>query len=216
MQNVKGKLTTLAAVMAALSLVMACGSGSLGWRFTWFVAYIAIGVPTAMAAMFRWMATKPSGMRFAEATGMYTGVPGGIADSAGLPEGIAGGIVRRGERDGWEWVVARNPMGGCNGYVRVPDRSPMRAYAEPDRYLAFGWDATGGRLDLPGEITYGRDGWIGFDTMHADDVWREPDGTTLYDYSTGVFPPRVWTVGRVAAACEETIDRIREYTGEDR
>lgn len=204
------------AAATAFTFLMTCGSESLGWSFTWFLAFMSVCMPFALRTLFDWMSTTEHGELVARMIGADTDCEGdGDAEDAEDFE-LAMPAVRSGEHGGWRWLIARNPIGGCNGYVHVPEGNRMREYAEPDKYLAFGWQSTGGLLDLPSEITYASpygDGWIGFDTMHADDIWAE-GGEIVYDYSCGLFPPRVWNVDRVQEACEETIDRIREYTGE--
>lgn len=67
---------------------------------------------------------------------------------------------------GLECAVRPSPLGPLNGYVRLPEDHPMRGKG----YDAFNVEAHGG-------LTYGCDafGWVGFDTLHLGDWWREED-----------------------------------------
>lgn len=73
-------------------------------------------------------------------------------------------IVARGVEDGYEWVAARAPMyGAVNGYVYAPNPHP---WAEREDL----WDIPN---NVPwGEITFHRDDWYGFDTLHAGQYWE--------------------------------------------
>jgi hypothetical protein len=72
------------------------------------------------------------------------------------------GAVRNGVAHGMKWAVHVNPMGGCNGYVKLPTGYP-RVW---NTYNDIGVEVHGG-------LTYGpdEDGWVGFDTLHAGDAW---------------------------------------------
>lgn len=67
-------------------------------------------------------------------------------------------LIREWTHEGVECAMARSPMHGCNGYVRLPAG------------LAIDVDELGG-------ITWGPDAarWIGFDTSHGWDAWLDPD-----------------------------------------
>jgi len=66
-----------------------------------------------------------------------------------------------GVEDGIEWAVCRAPLyGAVNGYVRIPDGHP---------WSGLDYDAIDVRVH--GGLTFARDGWIGFDTLHAGDYW---------------------------------------------
>lgn len=80
---------------------------------------------------------------------------------------VTNNVIARGVEDGIEWVTRHAPLfGAVNGYVRLPKGHPWRALEDiqfsemPD-------------VDVHGGITYGvdLDGWIGFDTLHAGDLW---------------------------------------------
>ena len=125
--------------------------------------------------------------------------------------------TKHGTRDGIEWAIrpvsvfrfASNASKSkvvdiYNGYARIPETSPL-----------FGLIAAGGIEDTIGwDITYvNEDGWIGFDTAHAWDVW---DFDPLYkatpgvEPDTGMFTPRYWNVGKVVEEAKGLCDRIRE------
>lgn len=79
-----------------------------------------------------------------------------------------------GTENGLAWATCNAPRyGAVNGYVRIPEDHPLHD---------LDYDAVMERLDLSdllggaGELTYARDGWIGFDTLHICDAWPEaPD-----------------------------------------
>lgn len=75
-------------------------------------------------------------------------------------------LVRTWTHEGIECAMARSPMVGVNGYVRVPEGVELPY----DEYRLID-------LDVHGGITCGPDldGWIGFDTGHGFDVWLDPD-----------------------------------------
>jgi len=72
---------------------------------------------------------------------------------------LAGGV-----EDGIEWAVCRAPIyeiyDAVNGYVRVPDGHPWSG-VHPDEI----------DVSVHGGPRFTRDGWIGFDTLHAGDYW---------------------------------------------
>lgn len=91
----------------------------------------------------------------------------------------------------------------------------QRVRAHPRNLSALRLIAAGGIENTIGwDITYvGDDGWIGFDTAHAWDVW---DFDPLYKATpgvkpdTGMFTPRYWNVGKVVEEAKGLCDRIRE------
>jgi hypothetical protein len=76
-------------------------------------------------------------------------------------------LVRTWTHEGIECAMARSPMIGVNGYVRVPPDVKIPRDEE------YGYIT----LDAPGGVNWGPDkeGWIGFDTGHAWDLWMDPD-----------------------------------------
>jgi len=79
-------------------------------------------------------------------------------------------------------------QGRCfNGYARLPDNHPLRrivdahATLRPDdpawRVLENVIEESDWGLSVHGGLNYGPDdeGWIGFDTAHAGDLWRAED-----------------------------------------
>jgi hypothetical protein len=76
-----------------------------------------------------------------------------------------GRLVRTWTHEGIECAMVRSPMIGVNGYVRVPEGVELPQDEYGDIMLEVHWG-----------ITYADgDGWIGFDTGHAYDVWLDPD-----------------------------------------
>lgn len=78
-----------------------------------------------------------------------------ITESTGLASGVTDGI---------EWKILLSPLGlGANGYARVP---------EGHEWHDKGYDDI--PVEIHGGLTYGcREGWIGFDTAHAWDIWSD-------------------------------------------
>ena len=76
-----------------------------------------------------------------------------------------------GTEDGIDWCVVRAPLyGAVNGYARIPEDHPWHDMGyeeiydlEPD-------------LEVHGGLTFARDGWIGFDTLHGFDLWPDMPG----------------------------------------
>lgn len=74
--------------------------------------------------------------------------------------------LEQGVENGIEWRVIEAPIyGAANGYVILPEGHPWR-----DKDLQMEDSET---VDVHGGVTYGptADGWIGFDTLHAFDIW---------------------------------------------
>lgn len=70
--------------------------------------------------------------------------------------------IQSGVEDGITWAVCRAPLyGAANGYAQIPEDHPWHGldYDEID-------------VDVHGGLTFARDGWIGFDTLHVGDYWR--------------------------------------------
>ena len=110
----------------------------------------------------------------------------------------------------WEHATLRCRIGGglcpC-GYVQVPEL--LRGCLEVDA------------LSVHGGITAGpdRDGWIGFDTLHAGDVWDDSSWmppsmgeSTSIDRRCrppGGFGGEIhWTLNRLVAETEQLADQI--------
>lgn len=75
-------------------------------------------------------------------------------------------IVSFGTHEGIEWETRFMPtLKSTNGYARLPEGHPFRTLdLQMDDY---------DKLHVHGGITYGPtdDGWVGFDTSHAGDIW---------------------------------------------
>lgn len=107
--------------------------------------------------------------------------------------------IAHGVEDGIEWATRPAPLyGAINGYVRLPEGHPWRMLADiqftdqPD-------------VDVNGGITYGvdKDGWIGFDTLHAGDYWPGMRDTPGY-YDTR------WTPDMVAEEARKLARQVAE------
>lgn len=117
-----------------------------------------------------------------------------IDDISPVKEGISHGIP---------WRVLASPIAFTwNGYIRLPANHPWRILED--------WRIP---TDVHGGITYGPDwdGWVGFDTCHADDSTLMLDGTDM-DADLRTFcdlmgipapeSPHRWT-------CEEVVAETR-------
>lgn len=93
--------------------------------------------------------------------------------------------VDGGVEDGIAWAIVEAPLyGAMNGYVQIPKSHPWH-----------GLDYDDIDVEVHGGLTFSRDGWIGFDTLHSGDIWP---GTPRYG-DEGRFPSsRWWTAEQVA------------------
>ncbi|QFP97013.1 hypothetical protein SEA_SUERTE_42 [Gordonia phage Suerte] len=105
-----------------------------------------------------------------------------------------------GVENGVRWVTCVAPIyGAVNGYVLLPEGHPWR-----------GLDYDQIDVEVHGGLTYGHDGWIGFDTLHAGDVWPgspQYGGPRPYDMrwtAEMVAEEARRLAARVAAAAETT------------
>lgn len=112
-------------------------------------------------------------------------------------------VVSHGEHGGIVWVTAYAPIyGAVNGYALVPEGHPWRAIAEQDDPM----DAYDLPVSTGGGITYAKDGWIGFDTMHYNDYWP---GMPSWGYVESA-DMRSWTPELVVEEVQRLCDVIRE------
>lgn len=85
-------------------------------------------------------------------------------------------LIESGTVDGITWATCEAPLfGAVNGYVLLPEGHPWRGLELQGSDYAKGPDAHGG-------VTFGptKEGWIGFDTLHACDYWPgDPYGPAL-------------------------------------
>lgn len=90
-------------------------------------------------------------------------------------------ILDSGVEDGITWVTAKAPMyGAVNGYVRIDGPHPWKDIEDT-------WDIP---TTVPfGEITFTKDNWFGFDTLHTGQVW--PDSPFKYPGDTQMTPGMV-------------------------
>jgi hypothetical protein len=110
--------------------------------------------------------------------------------------------IETGTEDGILWRVVEAPLyGAANGYVELPEGHPWR-----DKELQI---EDSGLVDVHGGVTYGptADGWIGFDTLHAFDVWP---GSSQF-----MGPDRhdiAWTVEKVVAETKRLAVQVKAVT----
>ncbi|UIU47031.1 hypothetical protein [Microcystis phage MinS1] len=106
--------------------------------------------------------------------------------------------LQQGTEQGIDWAICQAPLyGAINGYVRVPDDHP---------WAGKGYDDID--VDCPGGLTYARGGWIGFDTLHQDDLW-EGGGRPHY-CRAGECTCTVWTADMVADAARALAREVAE------
>jgi hypothetical protein len=105
-----------------------------------------------------------------------------------------------GVEDGIVWATVPSPLGPINGYALIPAEGHPWSAGVPLINNERGWEEYESErtLEVHGGITYGASGpWIGFDCLHAFDVWPpEFDllGVRLRTDSRG----RLWTPELVA------------------
>jgi hypothetical protein len=102
-----------------------------------------------------------------------------------------------GVENGVQWATVNAPFyGGVNGYARIPEGHPWSGldYDEID-------------VEAPGGLTFARDGWIGFDTMHAWDLW---EGGEQPHFCRGECTCIKWTAEKVADAARALAQRVAE------
>lgn len=73
--------------------------------------------------------------------------------------------LRQGVESGIHWKILFGPnQSFVNGYVQVPDNHPF-----------YGLDYEDIDVNIHGGLTYAEEGWIGFDTAHAFDIWTDEE-----------------------------------------
>lgn len=83
--------------------------------------------------------------------------------------------IERWNHNGVECAISPSPMGGMNGYIQIPkDARQSSGPPSPEHHWLSAEDLEDS-LHCHGGITYGPDeeGWLGFDTGHAGDLWPE-------------------------------------------
>jgi len=97
--------------------------------------------------------------------------------------------VASGVENGIKWATLKAPLyNAVNGYAHIPEGHPWHGldYRAIEDHL--GWD---------NELTYGKENWVGFDTLHYRDVW--PDSETDDSEQDGIH----WTPELVADKARE-------------
>jgi hypothetical protein len=109
--------------------------------------------------------------------------------------------LEQGVENGIEWRVIEAPLyGAANGYVILPEGHPWRELDLMSEYDV---------VKVHGGITYGptSDGWIGFDTLHAFDVW--PKSPRFGDDDVHDIK---WTVEMVVAETKRLAEQVKAVT----
>lgn len=121
-----------------------------------------------------------------------------------MSDGIAAKAEERWEHVGLECCVVRNPFGGLNGYVRMP---------EPFRSRKLHYDDLG--VEVNGGLTYGMDeaGWVGWDTCHSWDNWLDEDEIkpSMREFLTRNEPGRCWGKPGVIAENDRLAEQIARW-----
>lgn len=107
--------------------------------------------------------------------------------------------IESGVESGISWRVVAAPFyGAANGYVQLPEEHPWR-----DQELQMG----AVDVEVHGGVTYGptQDGWIGFDTLHAWDVWP---GSPQGEFGDGEHDIH-WTVEMVVAEAKRLAAQVK-------
>jgi hypothetical protein len=121
-----------------------------------------------------------------------------MTETVKVPAGFsAAKIIERGTENGVEWFTYPAPMfGAVNGYALLPEGHPWRDLDLQTSDYDKGPDVHGG-------ITFGpKDGWVGFDTLHAGDSW--PGSSDVFDGD------RHWRPEEVAAEARHLACQISE------
>ena len=112
-------------------------------------------------------------------------------------------LVLKWEHEGMECAIVESPIHGAyNGYVRVGNPYSDAPHPWADKH----YDLID--VDVHGGLTYAADGWIGFDTLHSGDSWKNlrPEMKSLGE---GPFH-RDWTIPMLKAEVEHLADQVRE------
>lgn len=126
--------------------------------------------------------------------------------------------LRMGVEDGIPWGVVDGPVGAINGYAWIPREG--HPWSTVDDYQ----DERLGEVEIHGGLTYCHNGWIGFDTLHAWDVWDpahleshgvKPLSSRNYlrdrwsDHQAAVDPwNKLWTLDQVVAEAQSLARQI--------
>lgn len=128
-------------------------------------------------------------------------------ESTGFP------MIETGEEAGLRWGIALAPRGvAVNGYVQLNPAHPLFETTfdpEFDYMEDFGVSVHGG-------ITYFKRGIIGFDTMHAFDIWTEYELAKVGGDVSTLYPPIIdnhsvyWTKTRVIEEVKDLAKQLAD------
>jgi hypothetical protein len=118
--------------------------------------------------------------------------------------------IAEGVEDGIQWKILPHPrMSHMNGYVRLPEGHPFEVLDYDDIDVS-----------VHGGLTFSEDGWIGFDTAHAGDIWTDDElishgmeNTMPYPYS--LFPdmePKQWTLQLIVEETKNLAHQVKEHS----
>lgn len=119
--------------------------------------------------------------------------------------------LRFGIDAGIAWGVVNSPIGALNGYAWIPREG--HPWSTVDDYD----DERLAAVEIHGGLTYCSNGWIGFDTVHAWDIWDpahlESVGVSLESgrrYLMDQWNDTVWTIELVE---DEARNLARQIAG---
>lgn len=129
------------------------------------------------------------------------------------PTGLAAMTpVRVGITDGIEWKIVLTPRGShLNGYVLIPYGHPLRGldYTEIEG------------IDIHRGLTFSEDDWIGFDTAHYGDFWKDEElekvggkNTTMDPLLSYVSPSdhvQIWTLEKLEQETKYLARQVAAY-----
>lgn len=107
------------------------------------------------------------------------------------------------------WATALSPMGTVNGYALIPAEGHPWSAGVPIH--GGDWEEYESErvLQVHGGITYGKGGpWIGFDCMHAWDVWPAEFDRYGVSFAMGDGNDRFWTPELVAEEAKSLARQI--------
>ena len=108
--------------------------------------------------------------------------------------------LEAGEHHGIQWAVAAAPIyGAINGYVRIPKGHP---------WSGLDYDDVEPRPDVHGGLTYGKDGWFGFDTLHAGDLWLGGGQYHLCDDVEATCNCKIWNLDMVVDEAKRLAEQV--------
>lgn len=106
--------------------------------------------------------------------------------------------IQMGIENGIVWAITPGRIGGINGYVLIPAEGHPWSTGVPIITDDSGYEESAADcLEVHGGITYGGHPWIGFDTLHAFDMWPAEYDPGAVCRPSGSDLDRYWTIDGV-------------------